>query len=60
VVAEREPIPKVMNGVARSFWREVFDLQGPVQDDRRAKRNHVRRKKLRRTLANPSRQVRRG
>jgi hypothetical protein len=48
-----------MNGVARTFWEEVFDLHAPVADDRRVKRSLSRRKKVRRLLTNTTRAVRR-
>jgi hypothetical protein len=49
-----------MNGVAHSYWKEMLDLQAPVSDDRREKRTGARRKKVRRTLTNTSRPLRRG
>jgi hypothetical protein len=48
-----------MNGVAQSFWKEVFDLRAPAAEDRRSKRTAARRKKLLRTLTNTSRSLRR-
>ena len=38
-----------LNGVARSYWAEVFDLRLPVEDER-GKPVKVRRKKLLRTV----------
>jgi hypothetical protein len=48
-----------MNGVAQSFWKEMFDLHAPVTDDRREKRTGARRKKVRKLLTNTSRPLRR-
>ena len=42
-----------MNGVAREFWSEVFDLRSPAPDARleREKRAKSRRKGQKRTLS---------
>ena len=43
-----------MNGVAREFWNEVFDLRTPVQEVRDKRTAKVRQKKVRRvSVANP-------
>jgi hypothetical protein len=48
-----------MNGVAQTFWKEVFDLRAAVENDHRERRSDRRRKRLRRTLTNTSRGARR-
>jgi hypothetical protein len=46
-----------MNGLAREYWSEVYDLRTPVEDDRE-KRSKSRRKKLVRQLTRrPERKI---
>jgi hypothetical protein len=47
-----------MNGVARQFWSEVFDVRTPVREDRDRRldaRRKPGRKALTRRLASPRR-----
>ena len=46
-----------VNGLAREYWSEVYDLRTPVEDDRE-KRSRVRRKKLvRQVTRRPERKI---
>lgn len=46
-----------MNGLAREYWSEVYDLRTPVEDDRE-KRSKSRRKKLVRQITRrPERKI---
>jgi hypothetical protein len=46
-----------MNGLAREYWSEVYDLRTPVEDGRE-KRSRVRRKKqVRQITRRPERKI---
>ncbi len=48
-----------MNGVAKQFWSEVFDLHAPAPDDDRGRKTvRKSRKSSRKTLANQPRRSR--
>ena len=49
-----------MNGVAKQFWSEVFDIRSPLPDDGRGRKTSRRgRKPQRRALSGQSRRLRR-